>query len=174
VLVLVPAEVPKGLLVESLPFALVTALRGHNGAHLGPEQIRLRMALHAGEVRYDRHGVTGMAVNLAFRLLEAAPLKEALASSPGVLAVITSSWFYAEVARQTPVAGEYHCVDVAVKETTTIAWICLPDRALAIAQLRRPYRSHRVRLVRGNLTAPQPATHHVGDGVNRTGAGHSG
>jgi hypothetical protein len=44
---------------------------------------------------------------------------------------ITSSWFYAEVARQTPVAGEYHCVDVAVKETTTIAWICLPDRVLA-------------------------------------------
>ena len=90
------------------------------------------MSLHAGEVRYDQHGVTGMAVNLAFRLLEAAPLKQALASSPGVLAVITSSWFYAEVARQTPVAGEYHCVDVAVKETRTIGWICLPDRALAI------------------------------------------
>ena len=53
-----------------------------------------------------------------------------MASSPGVLAVITSSWFYAEVVRQTPVAGEYHCVDVAVKETTTIAWICLPDRVL--------------------------------------------
>ena len=90
-LILVPAEVPKGLLVESLPFALVTALRGHNGTHLGPEQIRLRMALHAGEVRYDQHGVTGMAVNLAFRLLEAAPLKQALASSRGVLAVISSS-----------------------------------------------------------------------------------
>jgi class 3 adenylate cyclase len=130
VLILVPAEVPKGLLVESLPFALVTALRGHNGVHLGPEQIRLRMALHAGEVCYDRHGVTGMAVNLAFRLLEAAPLKQALASSPSVLAVITSSWFYAEVVRQTPVAGEYHCVDVAVKETATIAWVCLPDRVL--------------------------------------------
>jgi hypothetical protein len=48
-----------------------------------------------------------------------------------VLAVISSSWFYAEVTRQTPVAGEYHCVDVAVKETMTLAWIYLPDRALA-------------------------------------------
>lgn len=134
-LILVPAEVPKGLLVESLPFALVTALRGHNSTHLGPEQIRLRMALHAGEVRYDQHGVTGMAVNLAFRLLEAAPLKQALASSRGVLAVISSSWFYAEVTRQTPVAGEYHCVDVAVKETTTLAWIYLPDRALTAKRL---------------------------------------
>jgi class 3 adenylate cyclase len=88
VLVLVPAEVPKGLLAEQLPFALVTGLCGHNGAHQGPEQIRLRMALHAGEVRYDQHGVTGVSVNLAFRLLEADPLKEALARSPGVLAMI--------------------------------------------------------------------------------------
>ena len=36
VFVLVPAEVPKGLLVESLPSALVAALRAHNEAHLGP------------------------------------------------------------------------------------------------------------------------------------------
>ena len=37
VFVLVPAEVPKGLLAESLPSALVAALRAHNGAHRGPE-----------------------------------------------------------------------------------------------------------------------------------------
>lgn len=164
VLVLVPAEVPKGLLVESLPFAVVTGLRGHNGVHIGPEQIRLRMALHAGEVRYDQHGVTGTSVNLAFRLLEAGPLKQALARSPGVLAVIASSWFYEEVARHTHVADEYHCVDVTVKETTTIGWICLPDRVLAPVSFR-----HRISLVLGNLTAPWLANR-VGDGVNRTGA----
>ena len=38
VFVLIPAEVPKGLLAESLPSALVTALRVHNGAHPGPER----------------------------------------------------------------------------------------------------------------------------------------
>ena len=81
VFVLVPAEVPKGLLVESLPSALVTALRAHNAAHPGPERIRLRMALHAGEVSYDEHGVTAASVNLAFRLLEAGALKAALAGS---------------------------------------------------------------------------------------------
>ena len=48
VFVLVPAEVPKGLLAESLPSALVTALNAHNGTHPAPERIRLRMALHAG------------------------------------------------------------------------------------------------------------------------------
>jgi hypothetical protein len=40
VLVLVPAEVPKGLLAESLPSALAAGLRAHNGGRPGPEQIR--------------------------------------------------------------------------------------------------------------------------------------
>ena len=57
--------------------------------------------MHAGEVRYDEHGVTAAAVTLAFRLLEAGPLKAALARSPGVLAVIASSWFFEEVVRHT-------------------------------------------------------------------------
>ncbi len=128
VFVLVPAEVPKGLLVESLPSALVTALRTHNGTHPGPERIRLRMALHAGEVQYDEHGVTAAAVNLAFRLLDASALKAALASSPGVLAVIASSWFFEEVVRHgASGASAYRPVEVAVKETTAIGWICLPD-----------------------------------------------
>src|ERR1700733_9086399 len=128
VFVFVPAEVPKRLLAEMLPSALVTALGMHNGAHPGPERIRLRMALHAGEVYYDEHGVTAAAVNLAFRLLDAGPLKAALASSSGVLAVIASSWFYEEVIRHSPGASVYRPVEVAVKETTTTGWICLPDQ----------------------------------------------
>ena len=127
VFVLVPAEVPKGLLAESLPSALVTALRTHNGAHPGAERIRLRMVLHAGEIQYDEHGVTAAAVNLAFRLLDASVLKAALASSPGVLAVIASSWFFEEVVRHSGTAAAYRPVEVAVKETTTKGWICLPD-----------------------------------------------
>ena len=128
VFVLVPAEVPKGLLVEALPPALVAALRVHNGAHPDPERIRMRMALHAGEVHYDEHGVTAAAVNLAFRLLDAGPLKAALASSPGVLAVIVSSWFFEEVVRHSAAdAAAYRRVEVAVKETATTGWICLPD-----------------------------------------------
>lgn len=131
--VLIPAEVPKGLLVETLPSALVTDLRAHNEVHPGPQRIRLRMALHAGEVRYDNHGVTGASLNLAFRLLDAGPLKAALAGSPGVLAVIASSWFFEEVVRHSAVATTYRPVEVAVKETTTIGWICLPDQTGPVA-----------------------------------------
>ena len=67
--ILVPAEVPKGLFVELLPSVLAAALRLHNDTHPGQERIRLRMALHAGEVHYDEHGVTAASINLAFRLL---------------------------------------------------------------------------------------------------------
>ncbi len=130
VLILARAEVPKGRFTESLPGALAAALEEHNRGRCAQEQIRLRMAVHAGEVSYDRHGVAGAAVNLAFRLAEADPLKAALASSPGVLAVITSSWFFEEVIRHSPASdpASYRPVRVAVKETSTVGWICLPGQ----------------------------------------------
>ena len=128
IFILIPAEVPKGLFVESLPSALVTALHAHNGTHPGQERIRLRMALHAGEVNYDDHGATAASINLAFRLLDSDELKRALAGSPGVLAVIASSWFFEEVVRHSAAdAAAYRRVRVDVKETKTTGWICLPD-----------------------------------------------
>ena len=126
--ILVSAEVPKGLFVELLPAALASALRVHNDTDPGQEQIRLRMALHAGEVHYDEHGVTAASINLAFRLLDASELRAALAGSPGVLAVITSSWFFEEVVRHSAAdSAAYRHVHVDVKESKTSGWICLPD-----------------------------------------------
>ena len=83
-------------------------------------------ALHAGEVNFDEHGVTAESINLTFRLLESDPIKEALAGSSSVLAVITSSWFFDEVVRHsTADAAAYRRVPVVVKETSTTGWICL-------------------------------------------------
>lgn len=128
IFMLLPPEVPKSLLIESLPSALVANLRAHNTVHPPQEQIRLRMALHAGEINYDKHGVTATSINLAFRLIDARPLKDALAVSPGVLAIIASSWFYEEVVRHSATdASSYWPVAVVVKETATTGWICLPD-----------------------------------------------
>lgn len=128
VLVLARADVPKSLFVDALPNALVEALHAHNGTYRVEARIRLRMALHAGEINYDPHGVTAAAVNLAFRLLEADPLKAALGHSSGVLAMITSSWFFDEVVRHSRACNPaaYRPVSVAVKETTTTGWIHLP------------------------------------------------
>ncbi|MDQ3151784.1 MAG: tetratricopeptide repeat protein, partial [Actinomycetota bacterium] len=129
ILILARPEVAKSVFVESLPGRLVEGLREHNGSRSVPEQIRLRMALHAGELHYDEHGVTGASINLTFRLLDAAPLKSALAGSPGVLGVVTSSWFFDEVVRHSPAADPdaYRRVRVTVKETNVVGWVHLPD-----------------------------------------------
>jgi tetratricopeptide (TPR) repeat protein len=130
VLVLVPSEAPKAVLVESFPQRLVEALHDYNNGRAPEEQIRLRVALHAGEVRYDDHGVTAVSINLAFRLLDASQLKSTLAGSLGVLAVIVSSWFFDEVVRHSGASlpDTYRQVRVKNKETNTNAWICLPDQ----------------------------------------------
>lgn len=126
---LAPAEVPKALFVEVLPAALAGALRRHNASSSAEERIRLRVGLHAGEVAYDEHGVTAPSVILAFRLLDSPSLKKALTESSGVLALITSSWFYDEVVRHSSRidAATFRSVEVIVKETNTTGWVSLPD-----------------------------------------------
>jgi WD40 repeat protein len=115
--------------VSGLAGKLVAELIAHNQVHDGPARIRLRLAVHAGEVHFDEHGVAGAAINFAFRLLDAEPLKRALAGSTGVLAVIASSWFYEEVIRHHEASrpATYRRVRISVKETQDYAWICLPD-----------------------------------------------
>lgn len=128
-LLLGPPELVKGPFVANLPRALAEALRVHNAAHPPAEQIRLRMALHSGEVIFDEHGMTGHAIILANRLLDSTPLRAALAESPGVLALAVSSWFYDNVVRQHPASAPrtYRPAWVTVKEVDTEAWIALPD-----------------------------------------------
>lgn len=127
VLVLVPADVRKRLLADHLPNALVEALARHNRLHPPQERIRLRLALHAGEVNYDQHGVTGAALNHTFRLLDADVLRSTLGSSSAVLAVIGSAWFFDDVIRHSELsrAKAYRPVEVSNKETTTQAWVRL-------------------------------------------------
>lgn len=129
VLMLGPPDLAKGQLAEKLPRALASALVAHNEAHPPAERIRLRMALHSGEVIFDSHGMTGAAIILASRLLDSTPLRAALADSPGVLALVVSSWFYDNVVRQHPASAPetYRPVWVTVKEVDTEAWIGLPD-----------------------------------------------
>ncbi len=155
VLFLALPEVPKTRFVDALPGELAEALRTHNDGRNREERIRLRMALHAGEVSFDEHGVTGAAVNLTFRLADAQPLREALAASGGVLALIVSSWFYDEVVRNSPEArpAAYRRVRVAVKETAAEGWICLPDHPDPPDETQAPDR-----LASAPTAAPHPDT----------------
>ena len=123
--VLVPPSVPKSWLVSRVPGHLNDTLVRRNAASPPQERIRLRMALHAGEVQRDAHGVAGASLVQAFRLIEAPVLKSALADSPGVIALIVSDWFYQEVERQDEAAepSSFHQVRAVTKETDTAAWV---------------------------------------------------
>lgn len=136
VFILVPSDIPKALFVEKLPRALAGELRTHNSERTQEERIRLRLALHAGEVHFDGQGVTGAAVILTFRINEAPELKEALSSSPSDLGVVVSSWFYDEVVRHSAASepAAYRKIRVGIKETDTTAWIRVPGMAATTAQ----------------------------------------
>lgn len=158
-LFLIPPEVPKQFLVTGLPTALCAALRQHH-EECGI-RIRLRLALHAGEVHRDDYGVVGSAVNFVFRLLDAAPLKQALAGSRGALAVIVSPWFFEEVIQHIPdsAPASYRQVQVSVKETQTVAWVGRPDD---------PYPPLRgVRALTRRVPAPRQPPAPVADSVGR-------
>jgi hypothetical protein len=127
VLVLARAEIAKTLFVDRVPARLAAALARHNKAHPVEERIRLRLALHAGEVNFDDHGVTGAAINHAFRLIDADMFKHTFAESSAVLAIIGSGWFFDEVIRHSERSrvGSYQPAQITNKETTTRAWIRL-------------------------------------------------
>ncbi|GAA2082736.1 FxSxx-COOH system tetratricopeptide repeat protein [Actinomadura alba] len=129
VLILVPPDVPKIRLADPFPRELADSLAAHNATCGRGGRIRLRIALHAGEVHFDDHGVAGTAINLTFRLLESPALKAALTDSPGVLALMASEWFFDEVIRHDRRSrpGTYRRMRVSVKETVTTGRVCLPD-----------------------------------------------
>ena len=125
VLILVPPEVPKSWLVTVVPARLAEVLAAHNDVCDSQERIRLRMALHAGEVNRDAHGWAGVSLNRTFRLIDAPTCRAALRDSSGVLALIISDWFYDEVVRHLPAAQPacFGQTQVVVKETEMTAWI---------------------------------------------------
>lgn len=130
VFILVPPDIPKGPLVEVVPEALARAVRAHNRTSPEQQRVRLRMAVHAGEVTHDDYGVTATAVTTTFRLLDAPPLKQALADSAAVVALIVSRWVFDEVVRHSvvPDGATFRSVTVSVKEALDTAWIALPDQ----------------------------------------------
>ena len=128
VMILVPADVSKNRLVTLLPELLVTAIAEHNAECQPLARIRLRVGLHAGEVHHDERGQTSDSLIFAFRMLDSAEARAALAASAGVLVMIVSEWFYQNVVRHDPAAspGSYRPVRFVAKETSARAWIRRP------------------------------------------------
>jgi tetratricopeptide (TPR) repeat protein len=142
-IVIVPADVSKVLLLDPLLSHLSASLVDYNRQARLPERIRLRFALHAGEVEHDSHGLSGSDVIVACRLLDADQLKGALRHSTVPLAAIVSDVVYDGIVRHRyrdiDPAG-YHPVNVRVKKARMHAWIHLPgtDEAPVIEHASPP------------------------------------
>lgn len=146
VLVLVPPDVPKIRVVDGVPHALLGQLRRYNATRNEDARIRLRMAITAGEVLYDDQGVVGDEVTLAFRLLDAKPLRDALNRSTASFALIISDRIYTDVVRRDPAMDPdaFRRVGVDVKEVQGRAWLHVPNGGTPVVG-RRPTRHRRKR-----------------------------
>ncbi|MEU4656708.1 hypothetical protein AB0G32_22670 [Streptomyces sp. NPDC023723] len=128
-----PAGTRKANLLHPLVRDLAGLLTDHNAAARDDAtRIRVRLALHAGEICLTPGGeVAGSPLETLARLLDAPAAREALASAPGTvpLALLMSQHFYDDTVRHgydgiDP--GQFHQVDVKVKELATQAWLHTP------------------------------------------------
>jgi class 3 adenylate cyclase len=91
-------EVPKTLLLSMVAPTLETLLCQH--ADEFPEQeLRLRVVVHAGEVHYDGRGCFGESLDVAFRLLDAAEVKERFRRTRAPLILVVSDDIHQMVIR---------------------------------------------------------------------------
>lgn len=128
-----PAGTRKASLVHPLVHALADLLTAHNSAARdAATRFRVRVALHAGEVCLMPGGeVAGTPLETLARLLDAPAAREALAAAPWPvpLSLLMSQHFYDETVRHGYEGidpGQFHRVDVEVKELATHAWLHTP------------------------------------------------
>ncbi|MEV6443079.1 hypothetical protein [Amycolatopsis sp. NPDC051716] len=117
---------PKTLLLNRVVPTLDRLLAAHNANHPA-HCLRLRAAVHAGEVHYDRHGCFGEAVDLTFRLLDSPELKTALSRSSTPLTLVVSDGIYQSIIRHGYDRIERHdfrpLVHVTVADQRHHGWV---------------------------------------------------
>jgi hypothetical protein len=91
-------QAPKALLLNSFIPTLSRLLTDHD-THYPDRQFRLRAVVHAGEVHYDNRGCFGEALDITFRLLDAAEVKRRLRQTAAPLVLVVSDDIYRSVIR---------------------------------------------------------------------------
>ncbi len=93
--------------------------------------MQLRAAVHIGPVDRDDHGLVGDDVNLLFRMLDARPLRRALADSGAELALVTSRYVHDSLVVQHPSLVDpalFRPLNARVKRTRIRAWLYVPGQ----------------------------------------------
>jgi len=135
-------QAPKAVLLNHAIPALSRLLADRNASlpHLSrpQRQLRVRVVMHAGEVHYDANGCFGEALDIAFRLLDAIPVKKALRVTSEPLALVVSGDIYRSVVRHGHggIDGNafYKAVRVQIGGYRYPGWINIPRDVLP----RRP------------------------------------
>jgi class 3 adenylate cyclase len=90
VMVLLGPQVSKARLLHPLLPRLVSGLARYNRTAPDAARLRLRVALHAGELLRDAHGITGEDLIFAFRLLDADVVRAHLTQAVADLVLVVS------------------------------------------------------------------------------------
>jgi hypothetical protein len=126
----------KSRLLYPLMNELAGRLRTANDTAVPQARVRVRAALHAGDVYLDHDGgVAGLPLEVLARLLDAAPVRQALERAPQTVpvALLISQHFYDEtVPHGYPGidAAAFRKVRVVAKEYAADAWLHLPGSLL--------------------------------------------
>ncbi|KFZ77226.1 hypothetical protein ED92_35720 [Amycolatopsis sp. MJM2582] len=131
-IVVVPPHFPKFRLVYPLVSRLAAELARYNVGTEPALRIRVRVAIHAGEIALDEYGVTGRPKVLLARLLDSRVLRDALTEAPdeSPVVVLVSDRFHEDVQDQGGPGLDtmsYRQVLVHEKETEVRAWLHVPD-----------------------------------------------
>ncbi|MBL7496191.1 TIR domain-containing protein [Frankia sp. CNm7] len=125
-----PATVSKAYIVVEFVRELTIVLREYNETRTEQGRLRLRVAIHEGEVYTDSDGWGGDAVVIAMRLVDSDPVRAALAAEPTAdLALILSPTIYDSVVRaglRGTRPSDYREVEMHGKYRG-LAWVTLPS-----------------------------------------------
>ncbi|MFC5663567.1 hypothetical protein ACFP3U_11310 [Kitasatospora misakiensis] len=113
--------------------ALAAAIHEYNDTARPDAHIRLRTALHSGDVFRDDHGYVGRHVSHAFRLLDGPELRDVLSGSASTLVLAVSESAWRELEPSGP--GWPGCTDILIstKEHATRAWVAKFGASPALA-----------------------------------------
>ncbi|MGZ3391507.1 MAG: Crp/Fnr family transcriptional regulator [Isosphaeraceae bacterium] len=140
-LTVVPPNVSTATVLDELLKKMPAALELHNGTQRESARFKLRLAVNVGPVVSDIMGVSGEAIIVVARLVEAPSFKKAIVESPASLGVIASPFVYETVIRHSSNPSDlasYSRVPVEVKESDTTAWMKLFDPPLPSSLVPHP------------------------------------
>jgi class 3 adenylate cyclase len=144
-------QAPKAILLKTAIPAFSQLLTDYNAslprASRPQRQLRVRVVVHAGEVHYDANGCFGEALDIAFRLLDAAHVKKALRATANPLILVISGDIYGTIVRHgydgIDQNAFHQLVRVHVAGNRYPGWIHVPGQRIQhqvteIASYRQP------------------------------------